>query len=731
MPGNKNTYQDAMKKASSAAWDRQWLAAIREYQRALAEFPQDPTAHAALALALQESGRLAESLQEYRVTCQLRPHDPAPLAHTAALLDKLGQVEEATKEYLQLAEMFVNLKQMNKAVEVWRRVATLAPERLDVRERLIAAYKEVGNENAAAQELMALARVHQKRGDDAYARILLQQALALDPDNSQMKVMKGELAGGVTSHATEVSDNPVERTRRSSLSRLAQTVFDGGPRWRRDAPSAPRTPQPEVDAFLTKAIDAQTHGRADEAIRNYEQALSAGIPRPEVQFNLALLYKEALRYDDAISLLKQTANDPQFALASYFAIGQICRAQGKVDAALENFVQAMKIVDLSTIKREQADQVIGVYESLAESYRAKGAEGNAQTHIQTLVNFLSGKGWEDKVREVRRHLESVAQSGMTISFAEVLEVPESERVIEALALSGEHLKQGHPVAATDEALNAIELAPEYLPSHVHLAEIFVQTGRTLEAREKYEILAETANVRGEITKAISFYRHALALEPDDLTRRAKLIDLLVGYGQLAEALNEFLELGALLDHSGQLQQAIEKYAEGIRLAQRAGVVGSVVPTLRNRLAEAYVKAHDWTNALPLYQEMRAAAPADERVQFIVTDLFLRLGQHEQGERELDDLLSHCVNAPNKTRAILATLARNLPDDVPVNLRLAHTYSAAGQREKAIETLDVLGDRLLNAGQSEAAIRVIREIIALNPPRSDDYRKLLEELGASS
>jgi tetratricopeptide (TPR) repeat protein len=731
MSNNKRAYTGAMKKASTAAWDRRWKAAIPEYQRALAEFPRDSAAHAGLALALKESGRLEDALVEYRVTQELLPRDPAPLAQTAALHEKLGRPEDAANDYLALAEVFTSLKQTDKAIEAWGRAAALTPKRIDVHEKLFAAYREAGNHRAAAKELTALAIAQQERGDSSRSQILLQQALSIDPQNAEAKTMMVKLAGRPLSRESEASDNPAEKARRTSLSRLAQTVFEGGPRWRRSAPSIPLPAQVDVEGLLAGAIDAQTHGMLAEAIDKYEQILREGHAGPSVQFNLALLYKDTLRYDDAIGLLKQTADDSEFAAASFFAIGECCRAQGKADVALENFVQAVKTFDLSTVDRRQADQVISLYESLAEGYRTKGAEANSEKYLQTLVDFLSGKGWEDKVREVRRHLETVAQSGTPVSFAQVLELPESDRVIESLALTQEYAKQGHLVAATEEALLAVELAPEYLPAHQRLAEILVQSGRTQEAREKYEMLADTAVVRGDIPMAVSFYRQALTLAPEDLTRRAKLIDLLVSHGQLPGALNEFLELGTILERADQTQKAIDKYVEGIRLAQRAGAVTPAVPALRLRLADAYVRTHDWKNALAAFQEIRGASPEDERARFFVIELCFRLGLREQGERELDDLLGRCVNAPNKSRAILSALTRSFPNDVPLNLRLALAYVSAGQSDKAVERLDALGERLLNAGQHDEAIHVIREIVALNPPQADDYRKVLDELGPST
>ncbi len=728
MSGNKNLYNDATRKASNAAWDRKWEIAIQEYRRALAEFPDDAASHAGLALALQEANRLEEALYEYRVSAKLQSHDPVPLARTAALLEKLGKNAEAAAIYLTLAEMFTALKQMNKAVEAWRRASALEPDSAQAREKLIAAYKEAGHESAAATELVGLAKLYHREGKSAQAQSYAEQALALDAENSQAKALLVELTGRASTRGVGASDSPVEQARRSSLSRLAQTVFDDGPRWRGSSGATPpHAGESEVEGLLAKAIHAQTRGDLAGAIDLYQQIIQAGVARPEVQLNLALLYQQTLRYDDALALFKETVKEPQYALASYFAMGQTFRAQGKLDAALENFIQAMKVVDLSSVQRDQADQVIRLYESLADGYRAKGAEAHAQTFTQTLVDFLSSKGWEDKVREVRRHIAAVGASGTPVSFAEVLEMAQPELVIESLDLSEKYLKAAKYSAASEEAFRAIELAPDYLPGHVQLADVFEHAGRRQEAREKYETLAQVATVRGDVPKALAFYRHALKLAPADVMHRAKLIDLLVSNGQLPEALNEFQELGASLERAGQTQKAIDKYGEGLRLAQRAGVTSPAVGELRNRIAEAYFKAHDWQNALKIYQEMLQAAPEDERARFYVADLLLRLGRGTLAKQELGALLARYASSPHKLRAVLGTFARNFPDEPEIQLRYARTLADLGDRDKAIELLDALGERLLNAGDRGQAITVIREIIEMNPPQVDDYRQVLAEL----
>lgn len=725
MPANKAAFSDALKKASNAAWDRRWDTAIKEYRRALAEFPEDASAHAGLALALQESNKFEEALGEYNLLVKAQRDDPAPLARVALLLEKMNRRNDAAAAYLQLAQMYLDQKQMNKAVEGWRKASALEPERAEPHEKLAAAFTEAGHNGPAAREWIALSKLAQRGGDIARATQCAERALVLEPDNTVARFMLNELTGGGASLAAQVGASPVELARRSALSRLAASVLDDKTPWRR-GDSGGRTGA-DLDSLLARAIDAQQQGQTREAIESYEKLLGAGLVRPEVQFNLAILYQNTLRHDDAIALLNQTVRTPQFAVASHFALGQSYRSQNKVDAALDHYMQAMKIVDLTSVNRSQADQVIRLYQSLSDSYHAKGDTESAQKYRAMLLDFLNSKGWQDKVREVRDHIALEAMGGTPLSMQEVFETPESQRVIELLRTSDELMRGGKLYAAADLAYQAIELGPNYLPAHVQLAEVAVTAGRISQAIEKYDALADIAEVRRDLPKAISFYRQALKLAPDDVTRRAKLINVLVQSGHLPEALTEYDAVGSGLDAAGHIQKAADKYDEGLALAARAGVVGETVMNLRRNLGIAHMKLREYPKALAVFQEIHSQVPEDDHVRYYLIELYFRTGQTLMAQGELDGLLERYTEAPQYAEATLTSLAETFPDEPAIARRLARHYALLGDIPKSIEILDGLGERLLEADRKQEALAVIQEIIEMKPPQVNDYRRLLLDL----
>lgn len=737
MPGNKAVFQDAIKKAHNAAWDGHWAKAIAEYRRALGEFPDDATLHQSLAHALEESGELESALHEHRINSKMQSNDPQPLFRIAQLQERMGQKGEAVATYLAIAEMHLSHKAMGKAVEVWQKVIALEPDRADVHGRLAEAFEQGSHISLAAKEYVALAKICQRRGEKAQALAAAQRAQLLDSRNAAASALVEELQRGEAA-VSEPMASPVNQAQQAALSRLAETLLEERtspsklePAERRSrSAESPSLRQPEIDALIARALDAQTQHRVADAIECYRKLIAAGVTRAEVKFNLGLLYFETMRYEDAVRLLSDTVAEPNYALASHFALGQCYRAQGKVDAAVEHFLQVTKIVDLTSVQRDQADELISVYEGLAESYAAKGDREQAESFSRSLEEFLTSKGWEDKVREVRHHLESLREEGSQVSLAEVIEVPESDKVLEALALSQEYLRRSKFQAASEECYRAIELAPTYLPAHVRLAEVLAREGRIEDARAKYQTLAELSNARGDLARSEGFYRQLLKIAADDVGDRSKLIDILTKQGRMDEAVQEYLELGEGHSRAGQFDKAAEKFGEGVRLAARAGITNSTVINLRHRLAETWTRKGNWKNALAAYQEIRQLSPDDERALVHMVDLEFRLGQTAAAQKDLEDLLARyrTSNEPRKAISLLEGLIQSHPNESSTRARLAQTFIAAGEKDKAIAALDALGDLQLSTGQKQAAAATVRQIISMDPPRIEEYKQLLQQIG---
>jgi len=635
MVGKRNVFEEAMKRASTYAWDKQWSKAIAEYRRALAEFPDDLTALVSLGMAYLESRQLEEALSAYQKASQLTPNDPLAWARVADIQERLGRLDEAAETYVAMANTYVEQKAMGKAIETWLRATRLAPDHLVAHLSLAEAYTKQGKVRAAVGEHLALARILQRRGQPKKAIQQCRFALELDPRSAQAHATLEALRAGKSvkevqptpipavievGEAKEIEEDkkgsPVDTARQKALMELAETLFEEHPvedavadvaafiEGRRARETAPRLTQGQIDAMLGQAIDSQTRGGIDKAIANYSRLVEAGVDQPAIHFSLGLLLQEKRQLDEAIRELTRTTRHPEYGLASHFALGECYRAQGKIEDALEHFIEVLKTIDLQTVQRDQADDLIQLYDSLAETYTAKGDQDKVTTFLDSLVVFLSGKGWQDKVMEARRRLDSVAEEGVTRSLAEILEVPGSEEVLASMATSQEHIKRNMLLTAIEEIHRAIEMAPTYLPLHLRLAEVFVRQERLEEAIAKYMAVAEVYHTRGDDRQAIGVYKQILKMSPMDVNVRARMIDLLVNRGEMDQALEQYMSLADDYYQLAQIDKALEKYNEALYLASRASNERTWKVQILHKIGDINLQRVDWRRATAAYEETR-------------------------------------------------------------------------------------------------------------------------------
>jgi tetratricopeptide (TPR) repeat protein len=758
--GKRNVFEEAMKRASNYAWDKQWSKAIIEYKRALAEFPDDLTALVSLGMAYLESRQLEEALNAYQKAGQLTPDDPLAWERVADVQERLGRLDAAAETYVTMANIYVERRAMDSAIETWLRATRLAPDHMRAHLSLAEAYTKQGGARAAAGEHLTLAHILQKRGQTEKAVQQCRLALELDPGSAQAHATLQALRAGErvekvkptpiptaieVKEAKEIKEeeegSPVDTARQKALMELAEILFEEHPaedavadvttfvegRGAREA--VPKLTRGQIDTILGQAIDSQTRGAIDKAIANYSRLAEAGIDQPAIHFSLGILLQEKAQLDKAIKELSLTKRHPTYGLASHFALGECYRTQGKIENALEHFIEVLKIIDLQTVQRDQADDLIQLYDSLAESYRAKDDRDNAITFLNSLIDFLSHKGWQDKVIEARRRLDSVAEEGVTRSLAEILEVPGSEEILASMSMAQEYIKRNLLLTAIEEIYRIIEIAPTYLPLHLRLAEVFVRQNRLEEAIAKYMAVAEVYHMRGDDQQAIGVYKAVLKMSPMDVNVRAKMIDLLVNRGETNQALEQYMSLADDYYQLAQIDKALEKFDEALYLASRTSNERAWKVQILHKIGDINMQRVDWRRATAAYEELKALSPDDERVRTYLFDLYQKQGQIHKALAELRELVRYyeARNQPQKALSVLKDAIQLRPQEMSLRALLARLYTQQGMKREAIAELDALGEMQLEAGLRDEAVQTVKQIIALEPANVEAYRQLLDHI----
>ncbi len=775
MPGYRQVFEQAMKRGQAYARSQAWEKATVEFQRALAEFPDDQNALAAAATALINLNRLPDALIVVQHAWEVKPDDTTLLGRLADLQERTNDMAAAAKSCAALGELYSQQGSLDKAVDSWAHASQLVPDSIELHQKLAEVYQKQGQPKLAVGELLVLSRLLREKGELDQAARLCANALALDPRNTDglklmgvIRVERGTatlpplpeppvpapsapapaLPGPAARVGPEWGEleaepdkgkegpgSPVELAAQRALADLAESIFEERPAVgsRSDARgTAAHLTKADLDALIGQAIDLQTRGQSQQAIAAYQRIL-ATVELPAAHFNLGLLYEQELRFDEAIEQFQHSMEEPEYALGSHFALGECCRARGQVDTALAHFIEVLKLVDLATVKREQADDLIALYENLADSFAAKDDREQAVQFTNSLVEFLSSKGWEDKVTEARQRLNTLTDDGAPlISLAEILTLPNAEAVLQSLALMNEYAKRNKTYAALEEAYNAIGFAPDYLPMHRRIGDMLWESDHQDEAIAKYLIIADTYQIRADTRHAVAIYHHILNLTPMDVTTRFKLIDLYIQYGEMDKVIEQYMALADTYYQLAQLDKTREKYQEAMKYVPRTKESQRWAQQILYKMGDIDMQRIDWRSAIQDFEHIKAIAPGDDKARLTLVELRFRTGDSVRAIKELDELLMQ-YSTTGRTLKIIPVLedqANNRPNEMGLRMRLARAYLGAGQTAQAIQQLDALGDLQLQAGLYKEAAATIRGIIGLNPPNVAQYRQILAQIGTT-
>jgi tetratricopeptide (TPR) repeat protein len=735
--GNRQVFEQAMRQGTNYAWDRQWDKAIAEYQRAVAEFPNEAPAYTALGQALVYADQHNEALRVYQRAARLTPEDPLALARVAELQEQTDDLAGAVKTWLHTADLHLRRRSVDIAVQVWQHLVEVAPQTAAAHERLAKAYAGMEQTRKAVRQYLHLAAVYQTAGQDEKAQAACQKALKLDPrDQEILKALEALQQGQSLAELVEVKRatmpysgleagseeqgraiNPVEMARQQALAKLADALLDDV-----------NVEDVALIGALMQAVDCQTRGETEAAIQSYETAIEQGVGHAAAHFNLGLLYQEHLEFQDAIQQFERAVTDEDYALGADFALGECWRALGRIDQAAVHFMMVLQRLDLSTASPEHAVALQRTYQGLIRHIQSHDGDGTVGNFINALVDFLSGENWEERVLQTRHRLDRLG-GDRVISLAEIVTLPDSEQVLSSMIKSKEYLEEGMLRSASEECLWAIEHVPDYLPLHLHLAQLFMQGNQLNIGISKYLFVADTYVSRGETEEARGLYEAVLRVAPMDLDVRQKLIALLKKHGMIEQALEHQLALADAYYELAQIEASRERYGEALHLAARLTNGQKWTAQILHRLGDIDLQRLDWRAAVKVYLQLKTTVPEDIRARQRLVELYFNLQRRPQAVAELDEMINRFREQRDLLKALQAVeeLVSSRPEELELRKRAAQLSVETGNKEGAVKHLDAMGELQLQSGRVREAKATIKAIVALGPANVEAYRQLLEQI----
>ena len=770
MPGREDVFQQAMNQGHSHAWDQEWEKATNSYRKALEEFPDHPKALNSLGLALLQSQQYDEALLNYQRVAKLSSTDPVPFEHIAQLSERLGQIKEATEAAMKAAELHLNNRDVEKAIENWTHVTMLSPEHIMARSRLALTHEKLGQTQQAITEYLAVASILQRGGNLDKATELVNKTLKMAPTSEEAKqaqtlLRSGQLLpkpirprGGTASlvmaqvkkqtppaQSTASSTDPIAEASKKALTILAEMLFDysddsAGAQTRRGLSaivkgtgqlSLQQAEQAKIVLHLGQAIDAQTKNQESLAADEMENALDAGFDHPALYFSLGHLRSKTDRTESALRFLGHAVKHVDFSLATRLLMGDLLVKMGRTGEASVEYLEALKEADSMIVSDEHADEIRQLYEPLIEAQATDTDEPSQQKLCKNVKELLVRSDWRDHLVKTREQLPKAQEGDIPLPLAEVIIQAQSSQVLDAMSQINQLAREGQLRSAMDEAFHAVQSAPTYLPLHSLMGDLLVREGHTEEAIAKYTVVANAYSVRGEMSQATKLLRRVIDLAPMDLNARTRMIDQLIARGQVDDAVNEYLELADIYYRLADLDMARKTYTTALKVIQQTGADRSWNVHILQRMADIDMQRLDWKQALRVFEQIRTLRPDDETVRKNLIDLNLRMVQQSQAVAELESYLSYLESNGKMKQAVpfLEELVKENEDQIVLRRALASQYQQSGQTDEAIAQLDAIGDLLIEEGKKDEAAEVIQQILLMNPPNAEEYRTLIQQLQA--
>lgn len=765
MPGREDIFQKAMNDGHSAAWDQEWDKAAASYQQALQEFPDHPKALNSLGLALYQLGNVDDALRIYMNVAKLSPDDPVPMEKVAQLSERSGDLKTAVDAALRAGDLFLKQRDTDKALENWVRVTNLNPENAIAHSRLAQVHERLGHAQQAITEYLAIASIIQRAGNMEKTKEMVNKALSLSPNSVEAKqadalLKTGQLLpkplrgkGGtgpirmaqvkqLQKPKTSSGLDPVAEARQKALTQLAELLFE----FSDDSPSAQerkglsaimkgtgglslqQSEQTKVVMHLGMAIDAQTKGNDAQAAEEFESALEAKFTHASLYFMLGLLRFKGDRVESAQRFLQSAIKHHDYALGTRLLLGQLFVNKSRFNEAALEYLEALKLADSFTVPAEKSDEISQQYEPLIEAHENQQDETVLRKVCENINSLLMRPDWRENLHKMREQMPK-QEGDMIAPLADIILQAQSSSVLESMSRINHLARAGNLRSAMDEAYYAMQYAPTYLPLHVLMGDLLTQENRDADAIIKYSTVAHAYGVRGEALQAIKLLRRIVQIAPMDLGTRNRLIDQLVARGQIDDAIREYLELAAIYYRLADLNMARKTYTTALRVVQQGNADREWNAHILQRMADIDLQRLDWKQALRVYEQIRTIAPDDDITRKQLVELNLRMAQTDKAMTELENYITHLENQDKNDVAILflEDILKEYPDQPLIKRAFALCLHRAGRAEEAISLLDVVGEELMQAGNKQAALEVINQIVMMNPPNAEEYRRLLFQM----
>jgi predicted Zn-dependent protease len=249
---------------------------------------------------------------------------------------------------------------------------------------------------------------------------------------------------------------------------------------------------------------------------------------------------------------------------------------------------------------------------------------------------------EAAIREYEKLLKETPNDANTINRIGDLygRIGQVDKAVELYERIADHFtKDGFTTKAIAILKKINRLAPQRLDIFESLAELYIQQGLVVEAKNQYSLLADWYTRNEDVENAINAHRKLVELDPSNHISHLKLADLLIQGGKPDEAIEEYDRLGNMLLERDKLDEAVQLYQHAVEQNPPSG--DFLVP-----ICTALMQADRMEEAIGFLKAALERSPKNTELQVLKVQVLIAKGNAGQALQIAEKILA--VDPKNET-----------------------------------------------------------------------------------
>jgi len=763
--GDQQKFRMAMAHAEKNFQQKQWKEALRAYQFALAEFPNNEAAIIGFGKATLYGGSAENAWKAFQQVLRINPANTQALGFIADIQVQMKQIPQASQTYARIGEILFGKGELPAAIRAWQRAIEVAPMNPDAHVGLARGLHQQDQIRLAAREFLTAAAIYQRLKNQPQARQQVQAAQSLLPDDPGIIAAIESIQQGRPIDPLKVSEiappepepepefeEEEEEEDLFSEEALGQLLGE--------TPVKPTPVKPVVQEIIkAKPAPAPTPVEVKEVKPKVVEK-----PKPEEDDFLGLGLEEESQaggglvdgaHQQALAELANVIFEDDESGPERF-IGP----DGEEISRMEINMLIIRGIDLQT--RGSIDEAIDLYRQVVQA-----SAGRPSLYYNLGLLYIEKEEYKESAKMLRFASQDprfkvssqfalgltyyVAQERETAlrHFAEALKIIDLETVdaartdeLEAMYdnLADEYIGQGNLLKMNMfvEALEKFFSSPSW-PKKVKSArqrmdsiaeeDRIMTLAEYLESSESEVVITALATTgdymkQNMLPSAAEECLWAIQKAPAYLPLHIRLADILLKQERTEKAINKYMCVARVYEIRHQPEQCISVFKKILRLAP-------MDITVRSRLIDVYMARKNFDQVLEHYMALADAyyqlAQVDEALEKYNEALALTKESSNSKEwrvkilNQLGEIYSQRFDLPRAT-----TLFEEAYKLDPQNERTCHQLiDLYYQQFKAPQAIKVL-DGLLGVYQRQnpaKSVEILKELTAINPDEMDLRQRL--------